>query len=86
MKLVHTEKPGAISGEEMSLDALKTGLMDIAVDSTGTILRSELVKIITTVGNKLTMTEANQVLSLITTKNGLIEISDLINALRATEE
>lgn len=71
---------------KMSLDELSAGLLDITIDGTGTISRSELVKIITTVGNKFTMAEANQVLSLIPTKNGHIEISDIISALETVQE
>ncbi|EHY64994.1 hypothetical protein NERG_02050 [Nematocida ausubeli] len=86
MTYVSTQKPDAPVEQSMSLEELKQGLLEITTKGTERISRSELIKIITTMGDKLTLTEATQVLSLIPTVNGVIEISSLIDKLHGTFE
>ncbi|KAI5167102.1 hypothetical protein NEIG_00993 [Nematocida sp. ERTm5] len=86
MVYVSTQKPSTPIEQSMTLEELKQGLLEIAIDQTEKISRSELIKIITTVGDKLTLTEANQVLSLIPTVNGIIEISSLVSHLQSNSE
>ncbi|KAI5193061.1 hypothetical protein NEMIN01_2390 [Nematocida minor] len=86
MTYISTQKPDSPAPQSMSLEELKQGLLDLAIERTESIAHSELVKILTTVGNRLTLFEANQVLSLIPAKNGIIEISALISALEETSE
>ncbi|KAH9387418.1 uncharacterized protein NEMAJ01_2314 [Nematocida major] len=79
-------KPEPPAENTMTLEELKQGLLELSVEGTEKILRSELIKLITTVGNKLTLNEANQVLSLIPTANGAIDISELISRVQNIAE
>lgn len=86
MVYISTQKPTEPTEQRMSLDELKQGLLELALEGTERITRSELVKMLTTIGNTLTTIEANQVLSLIPTVNGLIEVPLLIKELEESTE
>ncbi|KAI5180002.1 hypothetical protein NEOKW01_0331 [Nematocida sp. AWRm80] len=81
MTYISTQREAGVERGEMTYEELKRSLSELSPDGPVKISREELVKMITTTGDKLSITEANQVLSLIPKEEGYFNIEDLLKAL-----
>ncbi|KAI5187456.1 hypothetical protein NEHOM01_2192 [Nematocida homosporus] len=85
MTYVSTQKTQFTPSQDIASADIKQGLLEVAGNNAGKISREELLKMITTIGDKFTTSDANLALSLIPKENGWIDIEQLTDLLFQTQ-